>query len=91
MIQDCWSLASPIGSEPFRFWPGSEVYIDFGGLSPSRCGVRFLTDIYKKVKQRPDVRFVVYTDGAMKAIPPPNMAVYLIKEVDFVKYKIQLY
>lgn len=90
MRLETWNVDAPQFGEPWCFRPGTEVFLDFGRKSLSRRSRKALSEIYGQVGRRPDVRFVAYTDGDVKGMPPPNMDVYLIKEVDFVKYKIQL-
>lgn len=87
---ETWNIDAPRPYEPWCFYSGAEVFVDFGRKSLSRRSRESLSEIYGQIRQRPDVKFITYTDGGIKGVPPPNMNIYLIKEVDFVKYKVRL-
>ena len=90
MIQELWNVNEERFNEPFCYRSGTEVLIDFGTRGMSRMSKKKLSKIYDKVRMRPDVTFVAYTGMQLDDRPPSNMKIYLLKEVDFVKYRIQL-
>lgn len=91
MKMDNWKVDEPLPYEPYCFQSGSCVYVDFGAKDFSKRGRDFLKQLFGKIRKRPDVTFITYTNIGMKdMLPPPNMSVFLVKDVDMVKYKIQL-
>ena len=88
MIQFAWNMDAPTEREPFCYWPKSTVRIYCDRKKFSQYGKRALKELYDKVRQRPDVKFEVYADKEPKDMPPLNLNIYVIKEIDYVRYKI---